>query len=139
MRHILSSYKSLSSTPRPISILFTSARASRRGQTPIVRPPPRVTILVYAVSRPTPSAPSRHRIPAHSGPRDAPPTGPVHPAAVRLSGRGCAPRNQLHAWKLPDVGGRDREGVRPSAGAGHQRGDPVRPARLEGRDGVGRI
>src|SRR5216684_2960612 len=99
MRHILSSYKSLSSTPRtrsgPYRFFYDSfydrgtaaPGAKLRSSGPhrfFLRPRPRVTILVDAVSRPTPSAPSRHRIPAHSGPRDAPPTGPVHPAAVRL-------------------------------------------------------
>ena len=45
-------------------------------------------------------------------------SGAVHPAAVRLPGRGRTPRNRRHARQLPDVHRRTGAGMRRSASLG---------------------
>src|ERR1035438_5434940 len=97
-----------------------------------VKPPGRlwygwrgVTIQVYAFPNPSSPAIARHAGPSRAGARDPSPSGPVHSAAVCLPrGRG-APRDRLDAGQLSIVGGRDSEGVRGGAVAGHRRGGSV--------------
>ena len=88
----------------------------------------RVTIPFYAISDPSSAPSALHRGHARTGARDPPPPGAVHPAAVRLSGRGRAARDRLDAWQLPDVDRRTRQGMRGSPIAGHRRRHSVRPA-----------